>query len=215
MNNEDFRRSTRDNMNEDLLRSITEGISIALASIYAANNVSAGNAANNVKREDKNMSGRSITLGTWNGNPIEWLVLKEEGLATLVISKDTIGKYYFDGNSSNNSWAHSWLRTFLNNDFYEKAFTAEEKKKIVNAKLTDVGNAKDNVFILSRSEVETRLTAENDDYTRRYANDCGYCCWTRTQDGSYVRNGYINCWCGHSPNNHYQVRPAMWIKEQE
>ena len=130
MNNEDFRRSTRDNMNEDLLRSITEGISIALASIYAANNVSAGNAANNVKREDKNMSGRSITLGTWNGNPIEWLVLKEEGLATLVISKDTIGKYYFDGNSSNNSWAHSWLRTFLNNDFYEKAFTAEEKKKI-------------------------------------------------------------------------------------
>lgn len=77
MNNEDFRRSTRDNMNEDLLRSITEGISIALASIYAANNVSAGNAANNVKREDKNMSGRSITLGTWNGNPIEWLVLKE------------------------------------------------------------------------------------------------------------------------------------------
>ena len=215
MNNEDFRRSTRDNMNEDLLRSITEGISIALASIYAANNVSAGNAANNVKREDKNMSGRSITLGTWNGNPIEWLVLKEEGLATLVISKDTIGKYYFDGNSSNNSWAHSWLRTFLNNDFYEKAFTAEEKKKIVNAKLTDVGNAKDNVFILSRSEVETLLTAENDDYIRRYANDCGYCCWTRTQDGSYVRNGYINCWCGHSPNNHYQVRPAMWIKEQE
>lgn len=215
MNNEDFRRSTRDNMNEDLLRSITEGISIVLASIYAANNVSAGNAANNVKREDKNMSGRSITLGTWNGNPIEWLVLKEEGLATLVISKDTIGKYYFDGNSSNNSWAHSWLRTFLNNDFYEKAFTAEEKKKIVNAKLTDVGNAKDNVFILSRSEVETLLTAENDDYTRRYANDCGYCCWTRTQDGSYVRNGYTNCSCRRSPRDHYQVRPAMWIKEQE
>lgn len=161
------------------------------------------------------MSGRSITLGTWNGNPIEWIVLKEEGLATLVISKDTIGKYYFDGNSSNSSWAHSWLRTFLNNDFYEKAFTAEEKKKIVNAKLTDVGNAKDNVFILSENEVKTLLTLENDDYTKRHSGVCDYCCWTRTQDGSYVRHGYINCWCTHSSNKYYQVRPAMWIKEQE
>lgn len=202
-------------MNEDLLRSITESLFKAFASIHATNNVSAGNAANNVKREDKNMSGRSITLGTWNGNPIEWLVLKEEGLATLVISKDTIGNYLFDGNSSNSSWAYSWLRTFLNNDFYENVFTAEEKKKIVNAKLTDVGNAKDNVFILSENEVKTLLSSENDEYIRRHANSCGYCCWTRTQNGSHVRNSYINCWCGHSPNNHYQVRPAMWIKEQE
>lgn len=160
------------------------------------------------------MSGRSITLGTWNGNPIEWLVLKEEGLATLVISKDTIGGYQFDGNSSNSSWAHSSLRTYLNNDFYENVFTAEEKKKIVNAKLTDIGNAKDNVFILSENEVKTLLTEENDDYTRRNLEVCDCCCWTRTPDGNCVRNGY-SCWCSNSPNNYYQVRPAMWIKEQE
>ena len=160
------------------------------------------------------MSRRSITLGTWNGKPIEWLVLKEEGLATLVISKDTIGKYYFDGNSSN-SWAHSWLRTFLNNNFYEKAFTAEEKKEVVNAKLTDVGNAKDNVFILSENEVSTLLSSENDDYTRRHLEDCNYCCWTRTPDDNCVKNGYISCWCSYEPDSDYQVRPAMWIKEQE
>lgn len=163
------------------------------------------------------MSRRSITLGTWDGKPIEWLVLKEEGLATLVISKDTIGGYYFDGSSSNSSWAHSWLRTFLNSDFYEKAFTAEEKKKIVNAKLTDVGNAKDNVFLLSENEVRTLLTLENDDYRRRrYSEDrCGYCCWTRTPDGNCVRIGYFDCWCSSNPSNHYKIRPAMWIKEQE
>lgn len=172
------------------------------------------------------MSGRSITLGTWDGKPIEWLVLKEEGLATLVISKDTIKKCHFDGNFSNSSWVHSWLRTYLNNDFYENAFTAEEKKKIVNAKLTDVGNAKDNVFILSENEVRTLLSSENDEYTRRPAKSsghlfwerntrCNYCCWTRTPDGNYVKNGYFDCWCSHSPSNYYQVRPAMWIKEQE
>lgn len=65
-------------MNEDLLRSISKSLFEAFASIHATNNVSAGNAANNVKREDKNMSRRSITLGTWDGKPIEWLVLKEE-----------------------------------------------------------------------------------------------------------------------------------------
>lgn len=163
------------------------------------------------------MSKRIIEFGTWNGKPIEWLVLKEEGFATLVISKDTIGKYHFDGDSSNSSWAHSWLRTFLNNDFYEKAFTAEEKKEVVNAKLTDVGNAKDNVFLLSENEVRTLLTLENDDYRRRrYSeNNCGYCCWTRTPSGNSARNGYFDCWCSHSPNICYQVRPAMWIKEQE
>ena len=160
------------------------------------------------------MSRRSITLGTWEGKPIEWLVLKEEGLATLVIRKDTIGGYQFDGNSSNSSWAHSSLRTYLNNDFYENVFTAEEKKKIVNAKLTDIGNAKDNVFILSENEVKTLLTEENDDYTRRNLEVCDCCCWTRTPDGNCVRNGY-SCWCSNSPNNYYQVRPAMWIKEQE
>lgn len=161
------------------------------------------------------MSRRSITLGTWNGKPIEWLVLKEEGLATLVISKDTIGKYYFDGNSSN-SWAHSWLRTFLNNNFYEKAFTAEEKKEVVNAKLTDVGNAKDNVFLLSENEVRTLLSKENDDYTKRHSGDCEYCCWTRTQSDDGVNVGYFNCQCSETEmDGDYQVRPAMWIKEQE
>lgn len=160
------------------------------------------------------MSRRSITLGTWGGNPIEWLVLKEEGFATLVISKDTIGKCLFDGNSSSN-WVHSSLRTYLNNDFYENVFTAGEKKKIVNAKLTDVGNAKDNVFILSENEVKTLLTEENDDYKSRHSGACSYCCWTRTPNGNNVRRGYFDCWCSHSPNNYYQVRPAMWIKEQE
>ena len=33
------------------------------------------------------MSKRVITLGTWNGNPIEWIVLKEDGFQTLVVSK--------------------------------------------------------------------------------------------------------------------------------
>lgn len=161
------------------------------------------------------MSKRIIEFGTWKGKPIEWLVLKEEGFATLVISKDTIGSNYFNNIVLNSDWARSSLRTFLNNDFYENVFTAEEKKKIVNAKLTDVGNAKDNVFILSENEVRTLLTDENDDYTKRHSGDCEYCCWTRPQ-GNGGTVGYFNCeCCDIETDGDYQVRPAMWIKEQE
>ena len=95
-------------MNEDLLRSISKSLFEAFASIHATNNVSAGNAANNVKREDKNMSRRSITLGTWDGKPIEWLVLKEEGLATLVISRYPLLSHKFNENTNDKiPWKNS------------------------------------------------------------------------------------------------------------
>lgn len=44
------------------------------------------------------MSKRIITLGKWEGNPIEWIVLKEESFGTLVISKDMLFSYRFNQN---------------------------------------------------------------------------------------------------------------------
>lgn len=208
MNNEDFRRSTRDNMNEDLLRSITEGISIALASIYAANAVSAGNAANNVKREDKNMSKRIIEFGTWNGKPIEWLVLKEEGLATLVVSRYALFNHRFDNSSG--IWESSDIRKLLLNDFFNNAFTVNEKRKIINSKLADTNNTKDYVFLLSKYEAENLMDAKD---------RSGSWWFLRTQKSSSEVWGVMGD--GHIGLNDSSVRgdggirPAMWIKEQE
>lgn len=161
------------------------------------------------------MSKRIITLGTWGGKPIEWVVLSEDEFSTLVISRYEITSRCFDNNSSNNNWGSSDLRKFLKNEFYKSAFTEDEKKKIVNVKLTDANNAKDNVFILSESEVTSLLLKDgDDDYERIHYRSCSYCCWTRTKDGSYVRHGYAKgCWCGHYAHDTRAVRPAMWIKE--
>lgn len=221
-------------MNEDLLRSISKSLFEAFASINATNNVSAGNAANNVKREDKNMSRRSITLGTWNGKPIEWLVLKEEGLATLVISRYTLFSHCFD-NNHDNRWCNSSLRNYLNNEFYTEAFNEEEKKRIVNAYLASPDGTKDNVFVLSKEEADLLSPEE-----RKFGNgNCNVsCCWDNCWEcccGNY--ENYSTCWIlrtvydsnnnnvyrvcrggnyGSLPvNKIHSVRPSVWIKEQE
>ena len=160
------------------------------------------------------MSKRIITFGKWNDQPIEWVVLKEDHFQLLVISRWVIEIRRFDSSSSGRKWKDSELRSYLQNEFYEKAFTVKEKQQIVNTKLEDVGDTKDNVFILSKEEM-IKLLADGDDYENRYYNRCDYCTWTRTQNGSYVLNGYAKgCWCGdQSLNCPYAVRPAMFLKK--
>lgn len=164
------------------------------------------------------MGKRIIKLGTWNSNPIEWVVLEEDDFQLLVISRYAIGRMQFDSSSSNNNWGSSGLRKFLKRNFFKNAFTEDEKKKIINTKLKDVNNVKDNVFILSENEVRSLLLKDGDDdyenaYYRSYGN-CGYCIWTRTSNGGNVRNGFAKgCWCNHSSNSTFEVRPAMYLKK--
>lgn len=154
------------------------------------------------------MSKRVITLGTWSGNPIEWIVLKEDNTGTLVISRYNIGKFTF----GSLPWGNSSLRNYLENTFFKSAFSEEEKKKIINVR---VDNVKDNVFILTRDDISTLLLKNgDDDYERIHYNDCSYCIWTRTTDSSYANNGYAKgCWCRDTPSNSHAVRPAMYVKE--
>ena len=83
--------------------------------------------------------------------PIEWQVLSKENNKILVISKYGLDAKRFDGSS--NVWANSEIRKWLNGEFYNKAFTDQEKKCINLSNLSDVGT-NDNVFLLSEEEVE-------------------------------------------------------------
>ena len=51
--------------------------------------------------ENKNMSKRQITLGTWNEEPIEWIVLKEQDWRALVVSEDILFEQYFNSDYNN------------------------------------------------------------------------------------------------------------------
>lgn len=163
------------------------------------------------------MSKRVIEFGKWNDKPIEWVVLKEEKYGALVISKWSVGARRFDGSSSR--WESSELCKWLNDDFYNAAFSNDEKKKIVNTLLGDTKDVKNNVFILTRAEVGNLLLKDgSDEYEDRGYNSgsqCSYCVWTRTvNNNSAVQIGYAKgCWsCAPSVYNGHQVRPAMYLK---
>ena len=83
--------------------------------------------------------------------PIEWQVLAKEGNKILIISKYGLDAKRFDDNS--NDWASSEIRYWLNDKFYNKAFTEKEKKSINSSNLSDVGTS-DKVFLLSKEEAE-------------------------------------------------------------
>lgn len=92
--------------------------------------------------DSKYYPGDIVILGTYeqdndlsNGpEPIEWVVLGERDSHTLLLSK-----YALDGHKPYNeeyvdiTWENCTLRSWLNNDFYNTAFTASEKEKIITS----------------------------------------------------------------------------------
>ena len=164
---------------------------------------------------------------TSNGQnqPIEWQVLSKENNKMLVISRYGLEARCFD--SSLNNWGNSEIRKWLNGDFYNKAFTGQEKKSINLSNLSDVGTS-DNVFFLSYDEAKKYFA--NDDARKCKGTEYA------VKNGAYVdsSNGYSYWWL-RSPYldiyngvyivnydgfffNYYSVRsldllarPALWI----
>lgn len=133
-----------------------------------------------------------IKLGTWDGKPIEWIVLKEDGFKALVISKFPLFTSAFNNSRNNgNQWGKSALRNYLNKEFWNKAFTAEEKKCVVNCQIKSPGVTKDNVFVLSTEEAETLLKQKDRIFGdgRCRCSNCSNCIGV-----SFNNNGGGVCW---------------------
>ncbi len=99
--------------------------------------------------------------------PIEWLVLAKENNKILVISRYGLEARRFD--SKLNDWKNSEIRQWLNADFYNKAFNANEKKLIRSSSISttvykggflgfgkkeELTDSDDYIFLLSKEEAE-------------------------------------------------------------
>lgn len=94
--------------------------------------------------------------------PIEWLVLDNDGRQALLISKFGLDCKPFNNVQKGKAWRDSDLRAWLNGDFLNKAFTARELKRIVESEIDTLGNpefgtagcgkTKDRIFCLSIDE---------------------------------------------------------------
>ena len=163
---------------------------------------------------------------TSNGGvqPIEWQVLSKENNKMLVISRYGLDAKRFDDDS--NDWENSEIRKWLNGEFYNKAFTDQEKKSIKSSNLSDVGTT-DNVFLLSRAEAEKYFANDElrkckvTDYAKNngaYTDGSGCSWWWLRSPCPRNRSIYVyNVFYGGSIDygdvdyDIYVVRPALWI----
>ena len=115
--------------------------------------------------------------------PIEWQVLAKENNKMLVISRYGLETRRFDSSSDN--WKNSEIRQWLNNEFYNKVFTDQEKKSVNLSNLSYFGTA-DNVFLLGKEEAGKYFA----DDEKRKCEPTEYA----KKNGADVRNGYIWWW---------------------
>ena len=117
---------------------------------------------------------------------IEWLVIDESGENLLLLSKSVLDILPYDTKHTNvydqeilikvATWEKSSLREWLNKDFFDEAFSDEEKNKVIASSVKngftyginnsyepiDTGNdTADKVYILSRDECRKYLGFEN------------------------------------------------------
>ena len=167
-----------------------------------------------ILKTDKNLlrvkfkAGNSITLGNYpqtkagdDNAPIEWVVLENDGETALLISRYALDCKPYNEKDEATTWEQCTLRSWLNNEFFNKAFSAEEKQSILQSDVsadenpkysTNPGNAtKDMVFLLS--VVEANKYFESDD--ARMCAPTGYA----IQQGAHTSNsnkveGRKACW---------------------
>lgn len=127
-----------------------------------------------------------------DNTPIEWLVLESDEETALLISRYALDGRPFNEKFEDTTWETCTLRSWLNNKFFNKAFSAEEKQSILQSKVsadknpkysTNPGNAtKDNVFLLSI--VEANKYFKSDDARKCAPTDYAI------QQGAYASDSY-------------------------
>ena len=101
---------------------------------------------------------------------IEWCVLAVEDGRALIVSEYALDTKPYNQEKDNNTWEECTLRSWLNDDFYQNAFSEEEKDLIALTQVVNEGNpdfnieggneTEDKVFLLSIEEANELLRAE-------------------------------------------------------
>ena len=193
---------------------------------------------------DLSLGAATVTIGSyWQSanehilSPIEWIILKNTGKRLLVISKYCLDAMPFNTPRADFTWETCGLRKWLNNDFFNEAFSAKEQALIplvnVPAVNNDIGHAQagrstnDRVFVLNVPEAESYFSndqaraCDGTDYCFKKGADRGdngkADWWLRTPGGiqstatSVTSTGYVASGGHFGDHPKTAVRPAMWL----
>lgn len=191
---------------------IASVVAIFLIVLFAVIIPKSGN--NAIKKKFKNLSiGDTVTFGKYEQDityaqdgkeDIEWTVLDIQGDSYLLISKYGLDAKPFNFQQEEDSenpnyvtWETCSLREWLNNDFYNEAFTDNEKSYISKTYVEGQDNyvsgavggndTHDKVFALSLLEVEQYLGNET-------ARACKATDYAKQQGVRVAQNGTCNWW---------------------
>lgn len=168
---------------------------------------------------------------------IVWYVLKRENGKVLLMSKYILDCKIMNEKSEDATWKESTLRTWLNGEFLNVAFTAEDQAKIVPASLDNDVN--DKVFLLSMEELRQLIPEEQErvapytdcakkngaestnDSARTVLDEPSFTWWLRAPGASAPRAYYVNqngvpsvaSSSSYANTMNYGVRPVIWLKE--
>ncbi len=180
-------------------------------------------------------TGQLINFGYYEGSSIQWQVLHVQRDRILVMSKYGLEARAYNNTDRDVTWETCTLRSWLNDTFYNHAFTTAERGRIIKVRNSNPGNAQfgtyggndteDRIYILSVNEVEHYMPSES---SRRCAPlprvkskvkvyDGFSYWWLRTptyyNGGASVifTDGRID-YNANVGNSGIMVRPVMWIK---
>ena len=163
--------------------------------------------------------------------PIEWIVLDWQEDRALLLSKYALdAKPFHEVEDRAVTWAECTLRAWLNGDFYNSAFSDEERARIVQVTnaTANAPDTQDCVFLLSLDELnayfpdeESRI-ADATEYAvaqgGRVSRETGKTYWwlrtkaTPEDAALMVRyDGAVNEFGDSMEADIYTVRPAVWV----
>lgn len=148
--------------------------------------------------------GDTISFGEYGGESVDWIVLSTNGKKMLLVSDSIIEQKPFNKTKSlDTTWENCSLRSWLNEDFFDTCFSADEQAFIATSTLPGSTNpdakqwsgyksspygmtwdatTEDKVFILSLEEANEYFTGENK------AKLIATCTRTAIMDGVYHNN---------------------------
>lgn len=169
--------------------------------------------------------GDVVTLGRCNDGDLEidgeikWIVLAEENGKKLIVSENILAHKKYHQTLQGITWEDSYLRKWLNTDFYAEFFTEQEKTLISENLLKNKNNSSNNIeagndtvdkiFVLSFYEANKYFASTE----KRSMKDWW---WLRTPGTQADRativteGGYLLA-IGKDVDKIGGVRPAMWV----
>ncbi len=173
-----------------------------------------------------------VKLGTWQGQPLYWRVLSvKDGDAYLLADRVLADKAYHETEESV-TWEKSTLHEWLNGNFYQNAFSGEEKAGIRNVMWENFDNSCYGTEGGADTTDPVALLSLADIVKKEYGFPTAYCCksemraavdgkkegsdwWLRSpgyynSSAAYVfSDGYAYPYGRRVDDSYYGVRPAL------